>query len=166
MKNENNILDGSQYMKIVKNSILFDTQYNIGNSGCRIILHRRRSCSGTIPWVKCKPQPVMTPPDTLIPMLIGPPVAVLWPNDVGLVRSQYAAAQISGIVHWSLYQVPQLEIILLGVYPDRSGVYPQCSAVYTASPLQSEQCSWSVHCPCSVLYTAGCRVHWLYTPLT
>ncbi len=53
-------------------------------------------------------------------------------------------------------QVPSI-CQLLGIsFPDRSGVYPQCSAVYTASPLQFEQCSWSVHCPC--------RVHCLYTP--
>ncbi len=41
-----------------------------------------------------------------------------------------------------------------------------CSVVYTASPLQFEQCSWSVHCPCSIPYTAGCRVHCSYTPPT
>ncbi len=42
-------------------------------------------------------------------------------------------------------------------------MYLQCSAVYTASPLQFEQCSWSVYCPCSIPYTAGCRVHCTYT---
>ncbi len=41
--------------------------------------------------------------------------------------------------------------------PDCSRPRPKWSvpAVYTASPLQFEQCSWSVHCPCSVPYTAG-----------
>ena len=41
------------------------------------------------------------------------------------------------------------------LYPDRSGVYLRCNAVYIARPLQFQQCSWSVYCPCSMSYTAS-----------
>ncbi len=47
--------------------------------------------------------------------------------------------------------------------PDRSAVYKQCSGVYTACTLQAKQCSCSVHCPCSIRYTADCSVDCLYT---
>ena len=91
---------------------------------------------------------------------------------VGIATTTFLlATERVTVLQWYLYLAPWSPgynplTCLLMQFPDRSGVYLQCSAVYTANTLQFEQCSWSVHCPCSIRYTAGCRVHCLYTPLT